>query len=89
MVTTTVKARSLLGAMRAELRAMGFEVPDTEALADVYLDELGADSLDLLELGQRMEDSFPGLAIEKCDLAERRPLGALVEVLQRRLEGDG
>lgn len=59
-----------------------FQVVKEDFHDEVTLEELGLDSLDLVELSMRLEDF--GAAVTDDELAELQRLDAVVELLEQR-----
>ena len=63
--------------------ASQFELdPETITLETNLIDDLGADSLDVVELIMSLEDSF-GIAISDEDAAQLYTVGRIVDYLER------
>ena len=63
--------------------AKQFEIdPETITMDTNLIDDLGADSLDVVELIMSLEDSF-GITISDEDAAKLATVGAIVEYLER------
>ena len=63
--------------------ASQFELdPETITLETNLIDDLGADSLDVVELIMSLEDSF-GVAISDEDAAQLYTVGRIVDYLER------
>ena len=63
--------------------AQQFEVePDSITLETNLIDDLGADSLDVVELIMSLEDSF-GIAISDEDAAQLYTVGKIVDYLEK------
>ena len=63
--------------------AKQFEIdPETITMDTNLIDDLGADSLDVVELIMSLEDSF-GITISDDDAAKLSTVGAIVEYLER------
>ena len=63
--------------------AQQFEVDPDSITADTSLiDDLGADSLDVVELSMSLEDSF-GVAISDEDAAQLYTVGKIVDYLEK------
>lgn len=63
--------------------AKQFEIdPETITMDTNLIDDLGADSLDVVELIMSLEDSF-GITISDDDAAKLSTVGTIVEYLER------
>lgn len=63
--------------------AKQFEIdPETITMDTNLIDDLGADSLDVVELIMSLEDSF-GITISDDDAAKLGTVGAIVDYLER------
>ena len=63
--------------------AKQFEIdPETITMDTNLIDDLGADSLDVVELIMSLEDSF-GITISDEDAAKLATVGTIVEYLER------
>lgn len=76
---------ALLGFLRAELRSIRKGLPDEWPLTALFKEELGFDSLDLVELVARVEQRY-GLVIPDPDLEGFVSLEALRAYVVERVE---
>ena len=60
---------------------------DTITLEATFVDDLGVDSLDLVELSMAREDEFGIEEMAEEDLANIKTVGDLVEYLGKHLDG--
>ena len=66
----------------ASILAEQFGIEQDEITMDTSFEDLGADSLDVVELIMSLEDSF-GITISDDDAAKLSTVGAIVEYLER------
>jgi acyl carrier protein len=59
------------------------EVEQSELTHDAKLEELDVDSLDLVELGQVVEDRY-GIQLEREDMKDVSTVGDVIDVIVRR-----
>lgn len=70
-----------------ELIAEQFSVePSSITLDTTFEDDLGADSLDIVELSMALEEEFDIDEMEEEELAAIKTVGDLVNYLQRKLD---
>lgn len=60
---------------------------DTITLEATFVDDLGVDSLDLVELSMALEDEFGIEEMAEEDMANIKTVGDLVEYLGKHLDG--
>ncbi|MBN2397296.1 MAG: acyl carrier protein [Deltaproteobacteria bacterium] len=61
------------------------DITEEECVPDAsFIDDLGADSLDIVELIMAMEDHF-GLEISDDDLAQIRTVGDIINYIKERI----
>jgi len=61
------------------------DITEEECVPDAsFIDDLGADSLDIVELIMAMEDHF-GLEISDDDLAQIRTVGDIISYIKERI----
>jgi len=71
-----------------ELIAEQFAIDQDEiTMASSFTDDLGADSVDLVELVMAMEEEFELDEIEEDDLAQLKTVGDCVKFLSGKLNG--
>lgn len=70
-----------------ELLAEQFSVePDTISMDTAFEDDLGADSLDIVELSMALEEEFGVEEMSEEDIAAIKTVGDLVRYLQNKIE---
>jgi len=74
MSTTAARVQTII--------ATAFGVPASDVLPNVKLTELGADSLDYIELAMEIEDEF-GIEIGDDAIAEAATVGQWIEIVER------
>lgn len=73
----------------AEIIAEQFGVDvDTITMETSFEDDLGADSIDIVELSMALEDAFDVGEMSEDDLTNISTVGDLVQQIQARTEGD-
>ena len=61
--------------------------PESVTLDAAFVDDLGVDSLDLVELAMAMEDEFGIEEMSEEDMANIKTVGDLLEYLGKHLDG--
>ena len=69
----------------AKLLAEQFGLDESEITEDVGFDDLGADSVDLVELSMNLEEEFGIEEMEEEDISSIHTVGDLVNYLQGKL----
>lgn len=73
----------------AEIIAEQFGVDvDSITMETTFEDDLGADSIDIVELSMALEDAFDVGEMSEDDLGNISTVGDLVQHIQARTEGD-
>ena len=69
-----------------DLLAEQFSIDETSITMDTTFDDLGADSLDIVELSMALEENFDVGELEDSEAANLHTVGDLVRLVQSRVE---
>ena len=69
-----------------DLLAEQFSIDETSITMETTFDDLGADSLDIVELSMALEENFDVGELEDSEAAKLHTVGDLVRLVQSRVE---